>query len=118
MKGKWTTSPYTPYSVTPGDVADESDGEASDKSDDEGSDSDEKDPLNLKTVNWLRKTKLRPDGSRNDAYYYEEGKAKRLRSLDDIEGYCKKNNIVFEPSLFDFKGGNNFNGLVSSNIIS
>ena len=109
---------YTLYSVTPGDVTDESDGEASDKSDDEGCNNDDRDPPNLKTVNWLRKIKLRPDGSRNDAYYYEEGKIKRLRSLNDVEGYCKKNNIVFQPGLFDFKGSNNFNGLVSSNIVS
>ncbi|GFR14918.1 hypothetical protein TNCT_511671 [Trichonephila clavata] len=38
-----------------------------------------------KTVNWLRKLVPRPDGSRTDVYYYQEGCTKRLRTLKDIE---------------------------------
>ncbi|GFR13728.1 hypothetical protein TNCT_374091 [Trichonephila clavata] len=41
-----------------------------------------------KTVNWFRKLVHRPDGSRTDVYYYQEGCTKRLRTLKDIEKYC------------------------------
>ncbi|GFQ65596.1 hypothetical protein TNCT_460031 [Trichonephila clavata] len=42
-----------------------------------------------KTVNWFRKLVPRPDGSRTDVYYYQEGCTKRLRTLKDIKKYCK-----------------------------
>ncbi|GFR00668.1 retrovirus-related Pol polyprotein from transposon TNT 1-94 [Trichonephila clavata] len=49
-----------------------------------------------KTVNWFRKLVPRPDGSRTDVYYYQEGCTKRLRTLKNIEKYCKDHNKTFD----------------------
>lgn len=68
----------------------------------------------LRSAVWLRKAVPRSDGSRTDIYYYEEKKTERMRSLRDVEKYCDKHHIKFEPAIFDFKGSNNFQGRVMS----
>ena len=60
---------------------------------------------------------LRPDGSRNDIYYYDDKHKGRLRSLIDIEKHCKKENLRFNPKLFNFSGKNVFEGPVNSKLI-
>ena len=74
--------------------------------------SDPDDSVILRKVNWVRQVKPRPDGSRTDIYYYEEGSNERLRSHNDIQKYCQNKGIKFNPDLFDFKGNNKFSGLV------
>lgn len=66
----------------------------------------------LRQVSWTRKAVPRKDLSRTDIYYYEEGKTHRLRSLNEVKTYCEKNNIIFEPSLFNFSGSNTYEGLI------
>lgn len=62
---------------------------------------------------WIRKVVPRPDGSRNDIYYYEKGKNSRLRSLTDVKRYCSKYKIAYEPNLFSFKGKDKSHGEVT-----
>ena len=81
---------------------------------DSESESEKGEDLDLRQVNWIRRTKLRTDGTRTDVYYYEDGKNIRLRSLNDVQKYCTENNIKFEPELFNFKGDYKYNGLVKS----
>ncbi|GFR29984.1 thyroid receptor-interacting protein 11 [Trichonephila clavata] len=64
-----------------------------------------------KTVNWFRKLVPRPDGSRTDVYYYQEGCTKRLRTLKDIEKYCKDHNLTFDSDIFNFSQSDTFNGV-------
>lgn len=82
----------------------------------------------LKRVKWRRERKTRKTGPkkylgpsgelepRSDIYYYEEGKNLRLRSLKDIENYCKDSNILFEPSLFDFSGKETYEGVINDTV--
>ncbi|GFQ91480.1 retrovirus-related Pol polyprotein from transposon TNT 1-94 [Trichonephila clavata] len=65
-----------------------------------------------KTVNWLRKLVPRPDGSRTDVYYYQEGCTKRLRTLKDIEKYCKDHNLTFDSDIFNFSQSDTFHGII------
>ncbi|GFR07054.1 retrovirus-related Pol polyprotein from transposon TNT 1-94 [Trichonephila clavata] len=65
-----------------------------------------------KTVNWFRKLVPRPDGSRTDVYYYQEGCTKRLRTLKDIEKYCKDHNLTFDSDIFNFSQSNTFHGVI------
>ncbi|GFQ73288.1 hypothetical protein TNCT_54931 [Trichonephila clavata] len=65
-----------------------------------------------KTVNWFRKFVPRPDGSRTDVYYYQEGCTKRLRTLKDIEKYCKGPNLTFDSDIFNFSQSNMFHGVI------
>lgn len=69
-----------------------------------------------RVVNWVRKPVTRGDGSRTDIYYFESGKTQRLRSLNDIQKYCSRNNVDFKPELFDFRGSNRFKGTIYGNI--
>lgn len=66
----------------------------------------------LRTATWIREAKTRRDNTRTDIYYYEQGKTLRLRSPNEVEKYCKKNHIKFEPSIFDFKGKNTYEGII------
>lgn len=68
----------------------------------------------LRTVTWIRKAKTRPDRSRTDIYYYEQGKNQRLRSQNDVKKYCQENGIEFVPPLFCFKGSNKYEGVAQS----
>ncbi|GFR07888.1 retrovirus-related Pol polyprotein from transposon TNT 1-94 [Trichonephila clavata] len=65
-----------------------------------------------KTVNWFRKLVPRPDGSRTDVYYYQEGCTKRLRTLKDIEKYCKDHNLTFDSDIFNFSQSDTFHGVI------
>ncbi|GFQ69949.1 retrovirus-related Pol polyprotein from transposon TNT 1-94 [Trichonephila clavata] len=65
-----------------------------------------------KTVNWFRKLVPRPDGNRMDVYYYQEGCTKRLRTLKDIEKYCKDHNLTFDSDIFNFSQSDMFHGVI------
>ncbi|GFR14224.1 retrovirus-related Pol polyprotein from transposon TNT 1-94 [Trichonephila clavata] len=95
--------------------------EASDKSsvatpesseDETDEDSPDTHKPSTKTVNWFRKLVPRPDGSRTDVYYYQEGCTKRLRTLKDIEKYCKDHNLTFDSDIFNFSQSDMFHGVI------
>lgn len=65
-----------------------------------------------KIVDWIRKPVTRGDGSRTDVYYFENGKTERLRSLNEVQKYCSRNNVKFRPELFDFRGSNKLKGVI------
>ncbi|GFR07666.1 retrovirus-related Pol polyprotein from transposon TNT 1-94 [Trichonephila clavata] len=65
-----------------------------------------------KTVNWFRKLVPRPDGSRTDVYYYQEGCIKRLSTLKDIEKYCKDHNLAFDSDIFNFSQSDTFHEVI------
>ncbi|GFR11939.1 retrovirus-related Pol polyprotein from transposon TNT 1-94 [Trichonephila clavata] len=65
-----------------------------------------------KTVSWFRKLVPRPDGSRTDVYYYQEGCTKRLRTLKDIENNCKDHNLTFDSDIFNFSQSDTFHGVI------
>ena len=79
------------------------------------SDDDSDSSIPLRKTTWVRKVSRRADGSRNDIYYYEEGKSKRLRTKRDIAKYCKMNKLEYENDLFTFQGRNTYEGIVKSN---
>ena len=72
----------------------------------------------MRKARWFRKVSRRPDNSRNDIYYYELGKTKRLRSMRDIIKYCKINKLVYEDDLFSFQGRNTYEGEVKRDSVS
>lgn len=77
--------------------------------------SNEKPQPGLRETRWIRKAVPRSIGPRTDIYYFDaENKAQRLRSPREVIEYCRKNNIVFKPDLFDFKGANTYEGIVTS----
>lgn len=67
----------------------------------------------LRVVSWYREAVPRKTGSRVDIYYFEKNKTERLRSLDDVEKYCRLNSIKYVPNLFNFSGKNHFSGDVA-----
>ncbi|GFV01150.1 hypothetical protein TNCV_1010711 [Trichonephila clavipes] len=42
----------------------------------------------------------------SNVYYSIEGEATRLKSFNEIERYCKRHNIEYDPSLFNFRKDN------------
>jgi len=100
-------SPQTPFSRLP-------ESETDDEIGTQGSLPLDDSVPSLRQVNWFRKPIPRRDGSRTDIYYFEDGKTDRLRSLNEIKSYCQKNQILYDPSVFNFSGNNNFRGIVSS----
>ena len=62
---------------------------------------------------WTRKISKRPDGSRTDIYYYDENRAGRLRSLNNVKEHCQKYNLKYKPEMFDFKGKNLYEGPIN-----
>jgi hypothetical protein len=64
-------------------------------------------------IEWTRKAVPRPDGSRTDIYYGVENTNTRIRSFNDMERYCKANNIQFRRDYFNFSGKNDYTGKVS-----
>ncbi|GFT72471.1 retrovirus-related Pol polyprotein from transposon TNT 1-94 [Trichonephila clavipes] len=69
---------------------------------DEEDDSDRaKDSLTSRLVS---KTSRKVTGS--NVYYSIEGEATRLKSFNEIERYCKRHNIEYDPSLFNFRKDN------------
>ncbi|GFX36069.1 retrovirus-related Pol polyprotein from transposon RE1 [Trichonephila clavipes] len=55
-------------------------------------------------VKWIRNIGRRVTGS--NVYYSIEGEATRLKSFNEIERYCKRHNIEYDPSLFNFRKDN------------
>ncbi|GFU46234.1 retrovirus-related Pol polyprotein from transposon TNT 1-94 [Trichonephila clavipes] len=55
-------------------------------------------------VKWIRNIGRKVTGS--NVYYSIEGEATRLKSFNDIERYCKRHNIKYDPSLFNFRKDN------------
>ncbi|GFX63741.1 retrovirus-related Pol polyprotein from transposon TNT 1-94 [Trichonephila clavipes] len=55
-------------------------------------------------VKWIQNIGRKVTGS--NVYYSIEGKATRLKSLNEIERYCKRHNIEYDPSLFNFRKDN------------
>ncbi|GFR02674.1 retrovirus-related Pol polyprotein from transposon RE1 [Trichonephila clavata] len=52
-------------------------------------------------VKWIRN--IGREVTVSDVYYGIEGTATHLRSFNEIERYCNKSNIQYDPSLFDFR---------------
>ncbi|GFW88416.1 retrovirus-related Pol polyprotein from transposon TNT 1-94 [Trichonephila clavipes] len=55
-------------------------------------------------VKWIRNIGREVTGS--NVYYSIEGEATRLKSFNEIERYCKRHNIEYDPSLFNFRKDN------------
>ncbi|GFW41385.1 retrovirus-related Pol polyprotein from transposon TNT 1-94, partial [Trichonephila clavipes] len=55
-------------------------------------------------VKWIRNIGRKVTGS--NVYYSIEGEATRLKSFNEIERYCKRHNIGYDPSLFNFRKDN------------
>ncbi|GFV87416.1 copia protein [Trichonephila clavipes] len=55
-------------------------------------------------VKWIRNIGRKVTGS--NVYYSIEGKATRLKYFNEIERYCKRHNIEYDPSLFNFRKDN------------
>ncbi|GFS71166.1 retrovirus-related Pol polyprotein from transposon TNT 1-94 [Trichonephila clavipes] len=55
-------------------------------------------------VKWIRNIDRKVTGS--NVYYSIEGEATRLKSFNKIERYCKRHNIKYDPSLFNFRKDN------------
>ncbi|GFQ87174.1 hypothetical protein TNCT_517821 [Trichonephila clavata] len=95
------------------DASDKSSVATSESSEDEtDEDSPDTHKPSTKTVNWFRKLVPRPDGSRTDVYYYQEECTKRLRTLKDIEKYCKDHNLTFDSDIFNFSQSDPFHGVI------
>ncbi|GFY17666.1 retrovirus-related Pol polyprotein from transposon TNT 1-94 [Trichonephila clavipes] len=60
--------------------------------------------VGTKEVKWIRNIGRKVTGS--NVYYSIEGKATRLKSFNEIERYCKRRNIEYDPSLFNFRKDN------------
>ncbi|GFU68779.1 retrovirus-related Pol polyprotein from transposon RE1 [Trichonephila clavipes] len=56
------------------------------------------------TSRLVSKTSRKITGS--NVYYSIEGEATRLKSFNEIERYCKRHNIEYDPSLFNFRKDN------------
>ncbi|GFW68159.1 retrovirus-related Pol polyprotein from transposon TNT 1-94 [Trichonephila clavipes] len=55
-------------------------------------------------VKWIRNIGRKVTGS--NVYYSIEREATRLKSFNEIERYCKRHNIEYGPSLFNFRKDN------------
>ncbi|GFY20223.1 retrovirus-related Pol polyprotein from transposon TNT 1-94 [Trichonephila clavipes] len=55
-------------------------------------------------VKWIRNIGRKVTGSK--VYYSIEGEATRLKYFNKIERYCKRHNIEYDPSLFNFRKDN------------
>ncbi|GFU62886.1 retrovirus-related Pol polyprotein from transposon TNT 1-94 [Trichonephila clavipes] len=55
-------------------------------------------------VKWIRNIGRKVTGS--NVYYSIEGEATRLKSFNEIERYCKRHNIEYDPSLFNIRKDN------------
>ncbi|XP_071040300.1 uncharacterized protein [Parasteatoda tepidariorum] len=59
--------------------------------------------LPIKIEEWKRVEAPRKLSSRIDVYYYPPSSKERLRSTMDVERFCAKNGLKFQPELFSFK---------------
>ncbi|GFU57049.1 retrovirus-related Pol polyprotein from transposon TNT 1-94 [Trichonephila clavipes] len=55
-------------------------------------------------VKWIRNIGRKVTGS--NVYYSIEGEATRLKSFNEIQRYCKRHNIEYDPSLFNSRKNN------------
>ncbi|GFT05091.1 retrovirus-related Pol polyprotein from transposon TNT 1-94 [Trichonephila clavipes] len=55
-------------------------------------------------VKWIRNIGRKVTGS--NVYYSREGEATRLKYFNEIERYCKRHNIEYDTSLFNFRKDN------------
>ncbi|GFW33607.1 copia protein [Trichonephila clavipes] len=55
-------------------------------------------------VKWIRNIGRKVTGS--NVYYSIEGETTRLKSFNEIERYCKRHNIEYDPGLFNFRKDN------------
>ncbi|GFS66671.1 retrovirus-related Pol polyprotein from transposon TNT 1-94 [Trichonephila clavipes] len=55
-------------------------------------------------VKWIRNIGRKVTGS--NVYYSIEGEATRLKSFNEKERYCRRHNIEYDPSLFNFRKDN------------
>ncbi|GFY13190.1 retrovirus-related Pol polyprotein from transposon RE1 [Trichonephila clavipes] len=55
-------------------------------------------------VKWIRNIGRKVTGS--NVYYSIKGEATRLKSFNEIERYCKRHNIEYDPSFFNFRKDN------------
>ncbi|GFY16867.1 retrovirus-related Pol polyprotein from transposon TNT 1-94 [Trichonephila clavipes] len=69
-----------------------------------GVSSDNHNLIPCKEVKWIRNIGRKVTGS--NVYYSIEGEATRLKSFNEIERYCKRHNIEYDPSLFNFRKDN------------
>ncbi|GFY47285.1 retrovirus-related Pol polyprotein from transposon TNT 1-94 [Trichonephila inaurata madagascariensis] len=65
------------------------------------------------SIPWIRKPVEWKDRSRTDIYYFVEGGNVRLRSFNEIQKYCKDNNIDYDQNLFNFSGKSSSSGKVA-----
>ncbi|GFV43657.1 retrovirus-related Pol polyprotein from transposon TNT 1-94 [Trichonephila clavipes] len=65
------------------------------------------------SIPWISKPVERKDRSRMDIYYFVEGSNIRLRSFNEVQKYCKDNNIDYDQNLFNFSGKNSSSGKVA-----
>ncbi|GFY12107.1 retrovirus-related Pol polyprotein from transposon TNT 1-94 [Trichonephila clavipes] len=70
------------------------------------------------SIPFYREAILRQNGKRYDIYYRIKNKDVRLRPFNDVEKYCKDNDILYDKSLFDFNStvDHNTNRPEASNI--
>ncbi|GBN65093.1 Retrovirus-related Pol polyprotein from transposon TNT 1-94 [Araneus ventricosus] len=73
----------------------------------------EQNVIPCKSIDWVRKAVPRSDGSRIDIYYGIEGTNVKLRSFNDVMGYCERNKIQCDKNLFNFSGKNTETGKVT-----
>ncbi|GBM69969.1 hypothetical protein AVEN_148999-1, partial [Araneus ventricosus] len=73
----------------------------------------EQNVIPCKSIDWVRKAVPRSDGSRIDIYYGIEGTNVRLRSFNDVMGYCARNKIQCDKNLFNFSGKKTESGKVT-----
>ncbi|GBM92498.1 Retrovirus-related Pol polyprotein from transposon TNT 1-94 [Araneus ventricosus] len=73
----------------------------------------EQNAIPCKSIDWVRKAVPRSDGSKIDIYYGIEGTNVRLRSFNDVMGYCASNKIQCDKNLFNFSGKNTESGKVT-----
>ncbi|GFX20746.1 retrovirus-related Pol polyprotein from transposon TNT 1-94 [Trichonephila clavipes] len=66
-----------------------------------GASSDNDNLIPCTEVKWIRNIGRKVTGS--NVYYSIEGEATRLKSFNEIERYCKRHNIEYDPSLFNFR---------------
>lgn len=87
--------------------------EDTDEEEDEGDGGAATAKMPAKETTWSRIVVRRPDGSRNDVYYYNDNHKSRFKTLKEIEKHCKSANLKYDPSLFNFSGKDLFQGPVN-----
>ncbi|GFT84841.1 hypothetical protein TNCV_2768151 [Trichonephila clavipes] len=65
------------------------------------------------SIPWIRKPVERKDRSRTDIYYFVEGSNVRLRLFNEVQKYCKDNNIDYHQNLFNYSSKNSSSGKVA-----